>query len=313
MVRLGLFERPLGPGNYKCPLHSEVNGTAFSMSRCNEVWLWKCHGACNSGGDEVTLIERHLGLPRWGAMRHYAALCGEEREETVTVQHEQPRAVNYPPDIRTGSQVELEAVSSQRRVDFWAVATMHQNGVLHFGTVCGHTCWIVTDASGKCAEARRLDGAPFSSVGKLAGRKAHTLPGSVKSWPVGLSLEDRLAASFQNILWVEGSGDLVAAYHFAALHGNWLPVAMLGASVKKLHPEAVRHLKGKRVRLVPHVDTAGKLAMENWGAALEEIGCSVDVFQLEGLRRLDGRPVKDLNDCTELDSRDLGEIEALLK
>jgi hypothetical protein len=88
---------------------------------------------------------------------------------------------------------------------------------------------------------------------------------------------------------------------------------MLGASVKRLHPEAVRWLKGKQVRLVPHVDEAGIQGAERWGAALEDLGCSVDVFELHGLRRTDGCEVKDLNDCTELDPQDQGELEGLLR
>jgi hypothetical protein len=234
-------------------------------------------------------------------------------EERRSVEGDRKLGVRFPTDLHTGSRGELEVVATQRRVDFWAVATMQRNGVLRFGTVLGHESWIVTDGSGRCAEARRMDGALYPALGKLGARKAHTLKGSTKSWPVGLALPQDLTKRFKKVLLVEGSGDFVAAYHFALERGDWLPVAMLGASVKNLDPRALQLLKGKQVRLVPHLDVAGKEGMERWGAALEDLGCSVDVFELEGLRRSDGRPVKDLNDCTELHPETQGEIEGLLK
>jgi hypothetical protein len=222
------------------------------------------------------------------------------------------RRVRFPEDLRRGTRSELETVAAQRKVDFWAVASMQQCGVLRFGAVCGAPCWIVMDQSGHCAEARRMDGALFGDMGRLAARKTHTLPGSFRSWPVGLLLDGPWTEHFQKLLWLEGSGDLAAGYHFAVPAGNWLPVAMLGASVKQLHPEAAKWLRGKQVRLVPHVDVAGRAAMDRWAVLLHGLGCAVDTFELEGLRRADGSPVKDLNDCTELLPEDQAEIEGLL-
>lgn len=312
LVRLGLFAKTPGPGNHKCPLHREVKGAAFSLSRCGDFWLWNCNGACRIGGDEVTLIERHLGLPRWGAIQHYAGLCGAAFEERRAPVDEGERRVRFPEDLRRGNRSELETVAAQRKLDFWAVASMQQCGVLRFGTVCGEPSWIVTDQSGHCGEARRMDGTPFVASGRLGARKTHTLPGSSKGWPVGLLLDGPWTEHFQRLLWVEGSGDLAAGYHFAVPAGNWLPVAILGASVKQLHPEAAQWLRGKQVRLVPHVDVAGRAAMDRWAVLLHGLGCAVDTFELEGLRRADGSPVNDLNDCTDLLPEDRVEIEGLL-
>jgi len=302
LVRLGLFANRPAEGNHPCPLHRERRGAAFSISRVGEHWLWNCNGACQVGGDEVTLIERHLRLPRWGAMRHYAALSGLDtglqRESASDADH--APGVRFPDDLRSGTRADLEAVAALRKVDFWAVATMQQNGVLRFGTVCGEACWIVLDESRLCAEARRMDGSLFPARGSLGQRKTHTLAGSKKNWPVGLLLPAELSACFKKVLWVEGSGDLVAAYHFALRAGDWLPVALLGAGLKKLHPDAETLLRGKQIRLVPHVDPAGKAAARLWAPLLRRSGCMVDGFKLEGLRRKDGTPVKDLNDATDL-------------
>jgi hypothetical protein len=313
LVRLGLFSSPPGSGSHRCPLHGEVKGAAFSITHTEKSWLWNCYGACGGGGDEITLIERHLGVPRWGAIRHYAALCGDAVESPQQAVNTKPREVLFPGDLRLGTRTELEAVAALRKVNFWAVAAMQQGGVLRFGTVCGQPCWIVTDPSRLCAEARRLDGKWFEASGKLGSRKAHTLPGSVKNWPVGLLLDGLLNEHFKKVLWVEGSGDLAAGYHFAVHSADWLPVAMLGASMKQLHPEALQWLKGRQVRLVPHADTAGRSAADRWGGLLDALGCPVDVFELEGLRCADGSPVKDLNDCTDLHPDHQSEIKALLK
>lgn len=36
----------------RCPLHEESNGRSFSVCRGRDgVWRWKCHGACQRGGD----------------------------------------------------------------------------------------------------------------------------------------------------------------------------------------------------------------------------------------------------------------------
>jgi hypothetical protein len=246
-------------------------------------------------------------------MRHYAALCGKTIEERSPAAPVEKRAVQFPPDLHSGSETELRMVATQRRVDFWAVAAMQRTGVLHFGTVCGHPSWIVTDEARLCAEARRLDGAPFPGSGKRGVRKAHTLAGSSKSWPVGLRIANTRPECFRKILWVEGSGDLVAAYHFVLHAGDWLPVAMLGASLRNVHPDAAQWLRHKQVRIVPHSDDAGRQGMEHWGTLLSGLDCEVDMFDLTGLRRADGQPVKDLNDCTALHPESHSELEGLLQ
>ena len=73
-----------------------------------------------------------------------------------------------------------------------------------------------------------MDGAFFPAVGPLPERKAHTLRGSKKNWPVGISLPADLTKHFRKVLLLEGSGDLVAGYHFAlAGPADWLPIAIL--------------------------------------------------------------------------------------
>lgn len=157
-----------------------------------------------------------------------------------------------------------------------------------------------------------MDGAFFPAVGPLSERKAHTLRGSKKNWPVGISLPADLTKHFSKVLLLEGSGDLVAGYHFAlAGPADWLPIAILGASVRGLDPAALLLLSGKQVRIVPHCDAAGRNAAELWAAEIAQAGCAVDGFSLEGLRKQDGTFLGDLNDATEILPADAAQLEGL--
>ena len=56
------------------------------------------------------------------------------------------------------------------------------------------------------------------------------------------------------------------------------------------------YLADRRVRLFPHTDPAGHDAAIRWTEQLERVNCTVDAFSFEGLRRIDGGAVTDLND-----------------
>ena len=113
---------------------------------------------------------------------------------------------------------------------------------------------------------------------------------------------------------VEGGADLIAALHFIFEHGregDVFPVAMLGAK-QRIHADALPYFSGKRVRIFAHADEAGRDGAEGWARQLEAVGCEVDCFSFEGLRKADGSPVKDLNDCTQICLENAKELEGLL-
>jgi hypothetical protein len=160
----------------------------------------------------------------------------------------------------------------------------HDLGVLRFGNVCGCPCWIVTDETRRIAEARRLDGKTFPAVGTLGERKAHTIKGSTKAWPVGLRLRivpERLR-EFAVVL-VEGGPDLMAAYAALArlpmgardVH----PVAMLGTSAT-IAPDALGAMSGRAVVILAHGDDPGCEAGRRWAKQLSGAGCRVTVRKL---------------------------------
>jgi len=324
MQRLGLGEHAKKAAF--CPFHENTATPSFSVyqKESGRVY-WKCHSTCG-GGDEVDLLEKHLGLSKPEALKRWAELAGgavhSKPVSSCRVQRAPAPApaltrepVVMPSDLHDGTRDELETVARLRGVDFWAVATMKQNEVIKFGSVCGFACWIVTDCSRSVAEARRLDGKLFPAIPDtaLGERKVHTLKGSNKSSPVGLQLPSNLTTAFQRFLLLEGSGDFVAGYHFA-MRGSqsWLPVAMLGAS-NHLSPDACRILNGKQVLVIPHVDenNAGANGAGKWAAQLMAAGCEVRGLSLGRFRKPDGKPVKDLNDCVQLSQADLEKLEGV--
>jgi hypothetical protein len=113
---------------------------------------------------------------------------------------------------------------------------------------------------------------------------------------------------------VEGGADLLAALHFIHAEGgecSHFPVAMLGAK-QRIHEDALPIFAGKRVRIMAHADAAGREGAERWAAQLATVGATVDCADFTGLRKADGSPVTDLNDCTQIHPEDAHELKGLL-
>jgi hypothetical protein len=210
-----------------------------------------------------------------------------------------------PDDARILTNDECEELAALRHLSPDAPWCAGCFGTLFIGTVVGFRCWIVTDERRLCAEARRMDGQHFPAIGSLGERKAHTLKGSVKNWPVGLVVgRDFDRETVRAWLAVEGGPDYLAAMHFiiAGSH-DCLPIAFLGAGTgRELHPEALPLLRRRRVRFYPHADAngAGLRATQRWCEQLRALGCTCDAVDFTTLPAIDGVPIKDLNDCTRL-------------
>jgi hypothetical protein len=160
-----------------------------------------------------------------------------------------------------------------------------------------------------------VDGKSFPAVGELGERKAHTIKGSVKCWPVGLAVRGFYLADFRALLVTEGGPDYLAALHFVLDgHCDCLPITFLGAgAASTIHPEALVQLRGMRVRFFPHNDASGHSAIHKWGEQFEKAGaCLHGYFNFQGLRRKDGAPVKDLNDAAQIHKDDATELEGLM-
>ncbi len=301
-----------------CPFHENTKTKAFSIFQDERGhWRWKCHSQCGHG-DEITLLEKLDGLSNKEATRQYIASAGVAsgsgpclpvaRAFAPLPRPPSPARVKPSlPSMEAGCDADLAQLASLRRVSLVSLLIARDVGLLRFATLRGHRAWIVTDEERVNAQARRLDGELWEHI----GAKAWTLPGSWASHPIGL----KLAEHYPSILLVEGGGDLLAALHFIEVQLDsvtWAVVAMLGAS-QRIPVDALRIFAGKRVRVFPHTDDAGKEAARKWARQLMEAGAvKVDAFTFTGLRKADGSPVGDLNDCTAIHPDDASELEGLL-
>jgi Toprim-like len=197
------------------------------------------------------------------------------------------------------SDADYQAIIQTRKLPPESISGLliaREAGVLHFADVGGFRCWLVSDESKRCAEARRIDGKTFPAIGNLAERKAHTIKGSTKSWPVGLALRvgESRAKHLRVIplVLVEGGPDLMAAFALLAAlpmsECDVQPTAMLGTSAS-MSAESLQVMAGRHAVVLAHGDQTGRDAAKRWAEQLTKAGCRVKVRDLP-----DGQ---DLNDA----------------
>jgi hypothetical protein len=319
--RLGLEGQPGG----KCRSPFRPDKTpSFSIYKGGRLWKDFSTG---ESGDVIDFIALARQLSRGKALGVFLDMLGIPREvpthpRTQKLPHlrpqpEQKAAVPQPakkaaaPEpqeedrsipLQNGTEADRQQVADTRHIVLDAVSLALSLRTMTFAIVQGYRCWLLTDAEGRIAEARRLDGKAFPEAGPLGRRKAHTLRGSRKSWPVGAAVLRRVP-DFKTLLLVEGGPDYLAALHFAHEMERWdvLPVAMLGRGTgARMDEAALQLMRGRRVRIYPHADAdgGGAKSARLWAMQLHNAGCTVDSFDFTELRRSDGKPVKDLNDCT---------------
>ena len=109
-------------------------------------------------------------------------------------------------------------------------------------------------------------------------------------------------SSFQCVLIVEGGPDFLAANFLISqtrkeeLYGV---IGMLGAH-QILTSKQVELLRGKRVRIFPHMDEAGLKGAKKWQSALLLEGVDSDIYDFDSITRDDGQLVTDLNDLLQV-------------
>jgi len=290
----------------RSPFREDKHGS-FSVSKDGLLFN---DFATGEAGDAVEFLRLATGLSPEGAFKRFIELAGGG---TIVVPaprraaaDPQPRQKPIFPDFERGTDADLHTLANLRKISFDACWLARAVGLLRFATWKGQAAWIITDKDRLAAQARRLDGQPWEGI----GAKAQTLPGSWATWPLGIAT----GANHPAFLLVEGGGDLLAAVHFiqnTSAETLFWPVAMLGAS-QRIHEDALPIFAGKRVRIYPHSDTAGRAAAERWAAQLATVGAEVDCFSFAGLRKADGTPVNDLNDATQIHPADAHELEGLL-
>ena len=146
--------------------------------------------------------------------------------------------------------------------------------------------WILSDKSGRAAQARPLDRDCFIH----SGNKTHNFRNTTIHYCVGIQTSWNFPADFP-ILLVEGSGDYLAACD-VDLHAKreFLPVAMLGTSAT-IPDDCLPFFKGRDVRIIAHPGDGGRKAAEGWKSRLDPVA------RVTGTHLRDG----DLNDLVKRD------------
>lgn len=263
------------------------------------------------GGDAIDFLQLATGFSRQETCSRFREMAGDfgSTESTaIKIRALPPSRREKPilPALRRDTTTELEALANLRHLSLPACLLGDSVGLLRFAVWRGLPTWIVTDEDGLNAQARRMDGKNWDGI----ETKALTLPGCWARWPLGI----RTAADYPNIALVEGGPDLLAGLHFIHAEGresDCFPIAMLGAW-QRVHEDALEIFLGKRVRIFAHDDESGvgKAAAERWAGQLA--GCDVGIADFSGLRKANGEPIKDLNDCTQISANDVSQLEGLL-
>lgn len=253
-------------------------------------------------GEHLVIFDQGAG--KWGCVafpgdkEHRRQIAGAVGNDGVrplrTILPLRPLTPSAPrrfelPAVRKPSVVELAKIAEMRGLPAFAglelaaragmlwSATMRDNGA-------SVEAWILTDSARVSAQARRMDGQPWASIG---GVKAKTLPGSQAAWPIGAA--DIGTKPF--VALCEGGPDTLAAWTLAWWHGTAAdvqPVCMCGAG-NSIHGDALPLFEGKGIWVFPHRDDAGARACAKWTEELSAAGALwVRPFTVE--------PHKDLNE-----------------
>lgn len=302
-----------------CPFHKDTRPSASLYQRDDGGVRFKCFG-CDAGGSVFDYVMLRDGVDfstarEWVIDQIIAQAIAGKSPRTRTVSKKRTTTAPIWPHLWPGSERQWRALAELRRISVEAVKKAAERGLLSFGRTEDfyniddwHDFWGITDGTRRNLQIRKITGDLWKIIGL---KKARTWTGCRATWPVGLG------QAKDKILLVEGGPDLLAAFHF--LHqmadDTWSPVAMLGAGLK-IQKEDLPFFVGKHVRIVPHLDLekdrVGQKAAKKWANQLRGTACKVDGFNLEGLRKMDGTMVEDLNDCTTIQPSDAPALGGLL-
>lgn len=264
-------------------LHVHLKGSRAGMWR-------DFAGTGDDKGDLIGLWKQARGVGLREACREARAFLGLPDEEgdndfvapsvpipTQAVETREPSKswLRLQVNLRRGTITELSTLADLRKIPTLAgLELATAAGQLWFADVFDDgfdwPAWIITDGSRRNAQARRMDGQPWSGIG---GKKAKTIAGSEANWPIGIpEVGDR------DVALVEGGPDFLAAWHFIWIKSEQrtiAPVAILGAS-NAIHADALPLFRGKIVWIFPHVDDnrAGAIGAANWRDQLLHAGAA---------------------------------------
>ena len=278
--------------------------------------------ATDDRGDVIEFIEKALGVSKSEAAKKLIAMANTGNggaggnvppRRPIAPCPASPGDKPAPLDVRKPAPAELIVIGKQRNLPesyggYPGLEIAVQRGLLWVGKVYDHAAeravpaWIVTDDSRINAQARRMDGKPWTTA-QGEPIKSKTLPGFKATWPIGAAN----LGTAMNVILTEGPPDMLAAITavFMAIGQSMAVVNSIGFACvtgahQDLHPDSLVHFKDRRVRIVPDNDETGTGAKgaAKWTTQLTKAGAIVDWFELTGLKKADGSSAKDLNDVT---------------
>jgi hypothetical protein len=215
-------------------------------------------------------------LEKSGARRAFVSRAAQVEQAAAQAAREAAEAAERAakraawPEFRQPTAAQVEEIARARRVGVSAVQALAAWRMLSVATARRSACWMVHNRLNTFAQARRLDGEPFTLAdGERV--KSWNLPGSVGGW-LQLGLENTTAP----VLLVEGCAGLLEALHCVQRHHAttgqaWAALAATSAGSRFASPEAralLAKLWRRRVVIVADADAAGENAANHWLYAL---------------------------------------------
>lgn len=257
-------------GDQRSPLRQDKRAS-FTIYQAKGHLRFHDHGS-GAGGDCIDLWAQAKGI----SVKDAIAEMSEHAKEPVKAPNRPPEAVSlpqgirWPPDIREPQETECRTLGALRGLSPEAFFLAGRLGTLKVATVYGAPAWIITDSLGRCAEARRFDGAMYQVNGKEI--KSFCLPGSKKDLPLGLKTTNAGFDALDNLLLVEGMPDYYAALQLAlGSEISFRPVAVLGAGLTTFN-DTQQYLLGKKILIICHNDPQGQAALPKWIKELYRLG-----------------------------------------
>lgn len=259
-----------------------------SFSIHNDGKWWKDH-ATGDGGDVIEFIKTAVGgyaeAREWLKERRGEPLPVSRLNTKPARQHE----IKWPAELVVGKPSTWIRFAELRGLSLGAVEVMVKAQLLHFATIDGAGCFVVTDRTRRAAEIRRINGTTFGKS------KAFPLSGVDKTWLPGAECLKNAPADV-SVLITEGATDFLTALDLyvkyrreKAGRRRWVILSILGAACKTISSECAVLVRGRHVRLVPDADEAGDKMAEHWQGVFNKLGCPVDIVTLPR--------GKDLTDC----------------
>jgi hypothetical protein len=295
---------PGRPG-VKCssPLREDNNPSwSYNYAQDGRV-RWK-DWSTGEGGDCASFLAKALGLSNREAVKRYLELAGVsdadsgplpalkpiEPKPILPAKADPKEKPELPEDLHSGTFDEIGELLELRD---WDVPVEHLHevsslGFLRFGTWQGKRAWFLVDPAGRFFEARRMDGQKWAHGGKSDSRGSKSLLGAefVKPGSVALLLEgapDFLACSIYKGLGRKGG---------TCFADDAVPMAFFGSGLR-FSPDELDRFKGVRVIVLPHLDSAGRNARDNWKAQLRKAGASVGDICLQRFVSPGGKDLSD--------------------